>query len=136
MRVHRSTYSPRCRCAFAVQGGASNTAVPALFRYVNGTITPATDPTPPDATAGWWIFPGWAIFPCVAVALVVSVLVWFVLERPARAAITRGNAVAGLVAALAQDDAGHADSSHGPQKAIGDADQAPPGDGARVGSLP
>lgn len=90
--------------------------MPVLFRYANGTLTSATTPLPPGATAGWWAFPGWAIFPCVTVALAVSVLVWFVLERPARAAITRGDGVAGLVAALALDATsnGGVDGAHVP----------------------
>ena len=93
-----------CRCAFAVGGGVSSTAVPVLVRYVNGTILPATTPLPPGATYGWWFFPGWAIFPCVAVCLVVAVLVWVSLERPARAAISQGVSTSGLGTALTQDN--------------------------------
>ena len=93
-----------CRCAFAIGGGVSSSAVPVLVRYVNGTILPAATPLPPGATYGWWFFPGWAIFPCVAVCLVVAVLVWFSLERPARAAISQGVSTSGLASALTQDN--------------------------------
>lgn len=92
-----------CRCAYSVAGGVSNTAVPVLLRFDNGTIVAAVTPAPPGATYGWWYFPGLAIIPCVAVCLLVAILVWLVLERPARAAIAQGASVSGLLSALLQD---------------------------------